>query len=114
MTQAEIARLVEKSRSHVANLQRLLSLPECVLDHLEAGRLDMGHARALIGLDDAAELADRAVEGQAFGARCREVGAQGRKGWRRYAPSAACRATRRRTPISRPWRIISRNFSGFT
>ena len=62
MTQAEIAGLVEKSRSHVANLQRLLSLPESVLDHLQAGRLDMGHGRALIGLDDAAELADRAVK----------------------------------------------------
>ncbi|BBC71446.1 chromosome partitioning protein ParB [Altererythrobacter sp. B11] len=62
MTQAEIARLVEKSRSHVANLQRLLSLPDVVLDHVEAGRLDMGHARALIGRDDAEELAQRAVD----------------------------------------------------
>ena len=61
MTQVEIARMVDKSRSHVANLQRLLALPESVLDHLEAGRLDMGHGRALIGLDDAAELAERAV-----------------------------------------------------
>ena len=61
MTQAEIAGLVEKSRSHIANLQRLLSLPETVLDHLEAGRLDMGHGRALIGLDDAEDLANRAV-----------------------------------------------------
>lgn len=62
MTQAEIAKLVDKSRSHVANLQRLLALPEAVLDHLEAGRLDMGHARALIGRADAAELAERVIE----------------------------------------------------
>ena len=61
MTQAEIAKLVEKSRSHVANLQRLLSLPEAVLGHVEAGRLDMGHARALIGHDDASDLAEQAV-----------------------------------------------------
>ena len=61
MTQAAIAQLVEKSRSHVANLQRLLALPESVLDHLQAGRLDMGHARALIGHEDAEELAERAV-----------------------------------------------------
>ncbi|MDE1468140.1 ParB/RepB/Spo0J family partition protein [Aurantiacibacter sp. D1-12] len=61
MTQAEIATLVEKSRSHVANLQRLLSLPASVLDHLEAGRLDMGHGRALIGLEKAAEIAEEAV-----------------------------------------------------
>jgi len=62
MTQAEIARLVEKSRSHVANLQRLLSLPEKVIAHLEEGRLTMGHARALVGHEDAEELADQAVD----------------------------------------------------
>lgn len=61
MTQIEIARVVEKSRSHVANLLRLLTLPETVLDHLEAGRLDMGHGRALIGLESAAEIAESAV-----------------------------------------------------
>ena len=61
MTQAEIAQLVDKSRSHVANLQRLLSLPDSVLEHLAAKRLDMGHARALVGHENAAELADRAV-----------------------------------------------------
>ncbi|MFL0355178.1 ParB/RepB/Spo0J family partition protein [Erythrobacter sp. GH1-10] len=61
MTQAEIARMVEKSRSHVANFQRLLNLPEAVLDLVESGKLSMGHARALIGQDDAADLAERAV-----------------------------------------------------
>ncbi|MCK0129755.1 ParB/RepB/Spo0J family partition protein [Erythrobacter sp. F6033] len=61
MTQAEIARMVEKSRSHVANTQRLLNLPEKVLDLVEGGKLSMGHARALIGQDDAANLADKAV-----------------------------------------------------
>ena len=70
MTQAEIAKLVEKSRSHVANLQRLLQLPDSVLDHVETGRLDMGHARALIGIEAASELADRAV---AEGLSVREV-----------------------------------------
>lgn len=62
MTQAEISRLVEKSRSHVANLQRLLALPDEVLNHIELGRLDMGHARALIGQNNAVELAERAIE----------------------------------------------------
>ena len=61
MTQAEIARMVEKSRSYVANIQRLLGLPSAVLDLVEAGKLSMGHARALIGQDDAAKLAQRAV-----------------------------------------------------
>lgn len=61
MTQAEIAKLVDKSRSHVANVQRLLALPDRVLDMVEAGDLAMGHARALIGQDDALALARIAV-----------------------------------------------------
>ncbi|MEP0390556.1 MAG: ParB/RepB/Spo0J family partition protein [Erythrobacter sp.] len=61
MTQAEIARMVEKSRSHVANIQRLLGLPEAVLDLVEGGKLSMGHARALVGHEDAAALAKQAV-----------------------------------------------------
>jgi ParB family chromosome partitioning protein len=61
MTQAEIARMVDKSRSHVANLQRLLSLPEGVIELVEDGRLSMGHARALIGAEDATIIAQNAV-----------------------------------------------------
>ena len=62
MTQAEIAGLVDKSRSHVANLQRLLVLPEGVLGLLASGKLSMGHARALIGNDDAEAIAERAAK----------------------------------------------------
>lgn len=58
-TQADIAQMVAKSRSHVANLLRLLQLPESVLDLLEDGQLSMGHARALIGAADAAEIAHK-------------------------------------------------------
>lgn len=61
MTQAEIAGLVDKSRSHVANLQRLLGLPDDVLDLVEADNLSMGHARALIGHENASELARHAA-----------------------------------------------------
>ena len=61
LTQAEIARMVDKSRSHVANLQRLLALPDSVLSLVEAGKLAMGHARALIGAADAERLAEGAV-----------------------------------------------------
>ena len=68
MTQSEIARLVDKSRSHVANFQRLLSLPDEVLDLVGQGTLSMGHARALIGREDAGELARIAVE-QGFSVR---------------------------------------------
>ncbi len=61
LTQAEIARMVDKSRSHVANLQRLLVLPEQVVAMIEDGRLSMGHARALIGAPDAVDIAEAAV-----------------------------------------------------
>ena len=64
LTQAEIAKLVDKSRSHVANLQRLLTLPEQVVSLVEEGRLSMGHARALIGAPNAVELANQAVARQ--------------------------------------------------
>jgi ParB family chromosome partitioning protein len=70
MTQADIARMVDKSRSHVANFQRLLSLPEPVIALVETGELSMGHARALVGREDAAELARAAVDG---GLSVREV-----------------------------------------
>ncbi len=56
---SSIASLIGKSRSHVVNMQRLLELPERVLEHLAGGRLDMGHARALIGHPEAEALADR-------------------------------------------------------
>jgi ParB family chromosome partitioning protein len=61
MTQADIAKLVDKSRSHVANLQRLLSLPQEVQELVEQGQLSMGHARALVGYDGAQALAAKAV-----------------------------------------------------
>jgi ParB family transcriptional regulator, chromosome partitioning protein len=64
LTQAEIARLVDKSRSHVANLQRLLALPDPVIVMVEHGELSMGHARALIGCETALDLAFAARDKQ--------------------------------------------------
>lgn len=61
MTQADIARMIDKSRSHVANMQRLLDLPDEVLGLVAAGSLSMGHARALIGHANAAELGRKAA-----------------------------------------------------
>jgi ParB family chromosome partitioning protein len=61
LTQADIAKMVDKSRSHVANLQRLLALPDPVIALVEEGRLSMGHARALIGIEGAAGIAETAV-----------------------------------------------------
>ncbi|WP_233997242.1 ParB/RepB/Spo0J family partition protein [Porphyrobacter sp. HT-58-2] len=61
MIQVDIAKMVEKSRSHVANMMRLMALPGRVLDLVEQGKLSTGHVRALIGRDDAVELAEIAV-----------------------------------------------------
>ena len=58
----QIASVVGKSRAHVANTIRLMRLPREVQDHLEAGRLTAGHARALLDLDDAAGLATRIIQ----------------------------------------------------
>lgn len=56
-SQDALGRLVGKSRSHVANLMRLLDLPGGVQDLVMRGDLGMGHARALIGVSDCERLA---------------------------------------------------------
>jgi ParB family transcriptional regulator, chromosome partitioning protein len=61
-TQEQVARVVGKERSSVANLLRLLRLPEPVRDEVAAGRLSMGHARALLGLADSAAAKQAARE----------------------------------------------------
>ena len=60
-TQEELGRLVHKSRSHIANLLRLLDLPASVQAMVASGDLSMGHARALIGAEDAEALANQVV-----------------------------------------------------
>jgi ParB family transcriptional regulator, chromosome partitioning protein len=60
-SQDDVARMVGKSRSHVANTLRLQTLPDRVRDHIHSGRLSAGHARALIGHHDAERLADEIV-----------------------------------------------------
>jgi ParB family chromosome partitioning protein len=62
-TQEDLAKVVGKSRSHVANLMRLLTLPDPVRKLLEGGHLTAGHARALVGRDDAEALAKKIVDG---------------------------------------------------
>jgi ParB family chromosome partitioning protein len=62
-THETIAGIVGKSRSHVANTLRLMRLPDRVQEHLEAGRLTAGHARALLDLEDAETLAERIIRG---------------------------------------------------
>ncbi len=61
-TQEQLAQVIGKSRSHIANMTRLLKLPKATLEYLRAGDLSMGHARALIGKPDADAMADEIVK----------------------------------------------------
>lgn len=56
LTQEELSLKVGKSRSHIANFLRLLTLPDEVKDYVSRGTLSMGHARALVGLKDPATI----------------------------------------------------------
>ncbi|MCB6177999.1 ParB/RepB/Spo0J family partition protein [Rhodobacter sp. Har01] len=58
-TQEKIAEALSKSRSHIANLLRLLNLPDEVQGLVRSGRISAGHARALIGTPDPVALARR-------------------------------------------------------
>ena len=60
-SQDDVARMVGKSRSHVANTLRLQTLPDRVREHIHSGRLSAGHARALVGHHNAENLADEIV-----------------------------------------------------
>jgi len=60
-SQDDVAQIVGKSRSHVANTLRLLKLPETVKSYIAAGKLSAGHARMLIGQPDADKLANEIV-----------------------------------------------------
>ncbi|MGB8278773.1 MAG: ParB/RepB/Spo0J family partition protein [Methylovirgula sp.] len=60
-SQQELAKIIGKSRSHVANMLRLLKLPERTKHLLAQGALSAGHARALLTIADADAIADRIV-----------------------------------------------------
>lgn len=72
-THEEVARQIGKERSTVTNLLRLLRLPEEVQEAIAAGRLSMGHARALLGLPDASSQRAWAAEASEEGLSVREV-----------------------------------------
>lgn len=90
-TQAVLADVVGKSRSHVANLLRLLDLPEEVQAMVEDGRLAMGHARALASAADPVAVARRVVK-QGLSVRATEALAAGERGPRARHPLAPAAA----------------------
>ena len=61
-TQEELAKIVSKSRSHIANLLRLISLPMEIKKYILDGKLTLGHARCLVGYVGAVQLTRRIVK----------------------------------------------------
>ena len=61
-SQEQVSDIIGKSRSHVANTLRLLKLPENVQAYVLEGKLTAGHARALVGREDAEALAQRIID----------------------------------------------------
>ena len=62
LTQDELAKAIGKSRSHVANLLRLLKLPREVIEHVRSGTLSAGHARAVLACDDPVHAAQLMID----------------------------------------------------
>ena len=60
--QGKVAQFIGKSRSHIANFLRLLSLPESVLKQIETKKLSPGHEKILVGLENAEIVAKKIVE----------------------------------------------------
>jgi ParB family chromosome partitioning protein len=90
-SQEEVSQLVNKSRSHVANLLRLLDLPEPVRSALLRGDITMGHARAVATAEDPEALTAEIV---AKGLSVRQAEALAKKGRPTTAPDRARAATR--------------------
>lgn len=61
-TQEELGKIIGKSRSHIANTLRLLSLPIKVKEYVSSGHLTAGHARALINVEGAEEIAHKIIK----------------------------------------------------
>ena len=60
--QDKVSKFIGKSRSHISNFLRLLSLPEKLIDMLREGKISHGHGKILIGLDNALLLAEKIVK----------------------------------------------------
>ncbi len=84
-TQDALAQVVGKSRPHIANMLRLLGLPEVVQDHVLHGRLSAGHARALVTANDPVALAAEVI---ANGLSVRQTEALARKEGQAASPAA--------------------------
>lgn len=60
-TQEQLSNIIGKSRSHIANMLRLLNLPSSIKDKLNSGAITMGHARVLVNAENPEELAEKII-----------------------------------------------------
>ena len=60
--QDQVSQFIGKSRSHVSNTLRLLSLPEKLVEMIRSGKISQGHAKILIGLDNSLLLAEKIIK----------------------------------------------------
>ena len=88
MTQQQVADIVGKERSTVANILRILTLPASVRRMVADSQLTLGHARALLALPNEREIAAAANEIVARGLTVRDVERMAREGGRTGAPGA--------------------------
>ncbi len=84
-TQEELGQIIGKSRSHLANMLRLLKLPDSVQTMVRGGELSPGHARALIGRPDAEKIAQDIIE-KGLNVRDVEALTQDKKGGKAASP----------------------------
>jgi ParB family chromosome partitioning protein len=93
--QDDIAQIVGKSRSHVANTLRLLKLPEKIKSYIRDGKLSAGHARMLVGQPNAEQLAEDIV---ARGLNVRQVEALTREEGKKPAKARKARGALGKDP----------------
>jgi ParB family chromosome partitioning protein len=98
-SQADVADLVGKDRSTVANALRLLKLPESIQELLHSRKLSTGHARALLQLDDDQEIAELGRRAVSEGLSVRELEALARKD---RTPARRTRSRRKRDRSTDP------------
>jgi ParB family chromosome partitioning protein len=91
-TQDDIARLMGKSRPHVANTLRLLDLPSSVQEMIRLGQLSAGQARALVGVPDPVAMAQRAFEEKLTVRELERLGGQQKRSAKGSARSRAGKA----------------------
>lgn len=109
-SQNDLARVIGKSRSHVANTMRLLKLPEGVKAYLADGRLSAGHARALLTQDDPEAMAHAIVE-QGLNVRAVEALAQELNEAKAEAQGKAPRKARTPTPLDADTQALEKRLS---